>query len=113
MPKPKRTCSLRTICRRAKVPRKHADALFMQILEATLWGDAVSVPRMGKFWLQPFPGREAVMPVKGGASATHRLPLHPGFALRFSSSRLLRDGLRTRIKGRARGTGWRPFSRNP
>ena len=113
MPKPKTTCSLRTICRRAKVPREHADALFAQILEATLWGNAVSVPSVGKFWLQPFPRREAVMPVAGRASATQVLAVDPSFTLRFSSSRLLRAHLRTRLKGRARGTGWRPFSWNP
>ncbi len=112
MPKPKRTCSLRTICRRAGVPRTHADALFVEILEATSWGQAVNVPRLGKFWLQPFPGREAVMPIQGRASATQRLRVQPGFALRFSSSRQLREHLRIRFRGRARGTAWHPVTGN-
>ncbi len=104
MPKPKATCSLRTICRRSRVPRRHADALFLEILEASLWGQAVAVPRMGKFWLQPFPSRRVAMPIRKGARKTRVVEARPGYTLRFTSSQLLRDYLRRRVTGRARGT---------
>ncbi len=104
MPKPKTTCSLRTVCRRSRVPRRLADALFLQILEEALAGQAVSVPCMGKFWLQPFPARRVAVPLRKGMRQTRILQVNRGYAMRFSSSKVLRQYVRRRVAGRARGT---------
>ena len=104
MPKPKKTCSIRTICHRAKIPAHHAEAFFREIIEATLQGEAVSVPTCGSFWIQRYGHRKMRVPVPGSTSTLKTITAPPTYALRFSSSPILREHLRRRHAGRARGT---------
>ena len=104
MPRPKRSYPLRAVCRGAGVSRKHAQALFDEIVEMASRGYGVSIPGLGKFWIQEYPARKIKIPQRPGSSSTRSISTGPSFALRFSSSEGLRRNLRIRSKGRAKGT---------
>ena len=104
MPKPKGVRSLRDVCRRAGISRADADALFNEIVQAVRERRAVSIPTLGKFWLQELPEREITMPIRRGARQLHTIRTPKSFTLRFTSSGELRSDLRELEKGRARGT---------